>query len=344
MRPFLVFLALGSILAACATGTVMVPDDDGGSGNPDSNACTSMCGGMCADLKTDTANCGKCGVACSMGATCVQGTCQCGMGQTKCANACVDMKTDITNCGKCGTICGNDAGAIPGGGMWGCTGGACGIICPMGKTECGGECVDTKTDTNNCGMCGTTCAMTETCLQGLCCKMGETLCNNACTATLSDPKNCGMCGNQCPMNKPACANGTCSTALIYSKAFTTLQVPPAQHCTDWITYRQQIPSMANSITIKGSNDLVGVTCTGATAAQIVTALKNGSSFNGTCNARSWSVGTCVGGQDFGVSGDGPICTCAGKYAIRPCINHQDWGGVTTTSCAAPSQTLTVEVQ
>ena len=128
------------------------------------------------------------------------------------------------------------------------------------------------------------------------------------------------------------------------KAFTQSTIPPAQHCTDWTAFRQQIPSMASAITIKGSNDNVGRTCSGNMAAQIVTALKNGGSFNGTCNNNSWSVGTCVGGQDFGVSADGGICSCGGQYAVRPCINHQDWGGVKTTSCNAPSQTLTVFVQ
>src|SRR5258708_2646228 len=143
MRPLLLFFAFGTILGACATGTVVVPDDDGGIGNPDSGGpCTTMCGGMCADLKTDGANCGKCGVACPMGATCIQGSCQCAMAQTKCGSTCVDTKTDIQNCGKCGTICGNDAGAILGGGMWGCTAGTCGIICPAPKVECSGECDD----------------------------------------------------------------------------------------------------------------------------------------------------------------------------------------------------------
>ena len=346
MRGFFVFFGAACVIGACANGQVDLPDDDSGTMMmPDSAPCTSMCGGMCVDTKTDATNCGKCGVACPSGSTCVQGTCQCStMGQTKCTAGCVDLKTDAQNCGKCGTICGNDAGVIPGGGTYGCNMGTCGILCPMGKSECSGACIDLKTDSANCGMCDNACTMTQTCLSGMCCNMGETICNNACTATQSDPMNCGMCGNQCPMNKPACVMGTCSTALVYSKMFTGLQVPPAQHCTDWITFRNQASSNAASITIKGSNDSVGVTCTGGTAAQIVNALKAGSSFNGTCNNRTWSVGTCVGGQDIGVSGDGAICTCAGKYAVRPCINHQDWGGVTNGSCAQPSQTLTVEIQ
>jgi hypothetical protein len=349
MKRGALFLLLSIVLGiGCATTAddVVPPDDDGGT-NPQmdsGNGCAAMCNGMCADLKTDGNNCGKCGTVCPMGATCVQGSCQCGNGQTKCSNACVDTKTDMNNCGKCGTSCTSDAGAIMGGGMWACTNGACSIVCPQAKTECNGACVDVQTDNDNCGMCNNPCMMSQSCLQGMCCNMGETVCNNTCTATQSDPMNCGMCGKQCPMNTPSCVNGTCTTALVYSHAFTQSQVPPMQNCTDWITFRQQASGMATSITVKGSNDNVGRTCTGATAAQIVNALKAGGSFNGACNNNNWSVGTCVGGQDIGVSADGAICSCNGQYAVRPCINHQDWGGVTTISCNAPSQTLTVTIQ
>jgi hypothetical protein len=361
---FSLFTVLATTIAACATGLIDPGsladggggDGDGGGGS-DGGACTSMCSGKCADLKTDSANCGKCGTVCPTGATCVQGSCQCtatdsGSAQTKCGSACVDTKTDNTNCGKCGTLCGNDAGAVLGGGTWACLNGTCGITCPMNKTECGGACVDMKTDNDNCGSCSNACvAMTEQCTQGLCCKLGQTVCGGAdggapvCTDTQFDPMNCGICGKTCGMGTPACVAGVCTSALTYSKAFTGLQVPPAQHCTDWLTFRQQLPLNARSITIKGSNDSVGVTCTGAPAAQIVTALKNGTTVNVSCNARSWGTGNCVGGNDWGVSGDGAYCTCTTKYALRPCINHQDWGGVNSGgSCGQPSQTLTVVVQ
>ena len=346
------FAALALTAGACATGQIdPTPTDDAGGGsdtgtNTDGGGCTAMCSGQCADLKTDNANCGKCGNACSSGATCVQGNCQCQATSTKCGATCVDTKTDLANCGGCGKACGADAGAIQGGGTWACQNGTCGISCPMGKTECAGACVDMKTDNANCGMCGQACQQTETCTESLCCKTGQVVCNAACTDTQSDPSNCGMCGKTCPMNTPSCVQGQCVSALTYSKAFTGLQVPPAQHCTDWLTFRSQLPANASSITIKGSNDAVGVTCTGAAAAQIVTALKNGFALASvSCNARTWSVGNCVGGNDWGVSGDGANCSYTGKYAVRPCINHQDWGGVNGAgTCGQPSQTLTVVVQ
>ncbi|MEE3083106.1 MAG: plastocyanin/azurin family copper-binding protein [Candidatus Thermoplasmatota archaeon] len=40
--------------------------------------------------------------------------------------------------------------------------------CPEGQTECGGECVDSSSDDNNCGGCGQTCGAGETCEDGSC--------------------------------------------------------------------------------------------------------------------------------------------------------------------------------
>src|SRR5438094_23939 len=178
------WLFVGAIVCvACATATVAddtlnPPAGDGGTTIDGGGGCTTMCGGMCVDTKTDANNCGKCGTACPMGATCVQGSCQCAMSQTKCGSTCVDTKTDTNNCGKCGTSCGGDGGMIMGGGTWGCAMGSCTIMCPSPKVECSGACVDTKSDNDNCGMCGNACvAMTEQCMQGMCCKTGQTICN-----------------------------------------------------------------------------------------------------------------------------------------------------------------------
>jgi len=209
------------VVAGCATGQIDDPPPDGidGGGPTDSGVmCNAMCNGGCVDTKTDPSNCGKCGKTCATGASCVQGTCQCTMGQSICGTSCVDLKNDLQNCGKCNMLCGNDAGPIMGGGMWSCVNGACQIVCPMSdggsKTECDGTCVDVQADNDNCGMCANACAMgTEQCMQGQCCKTGEKLCPGdggpTCTDTANDANNCGMCGKVCSGNTPACSNGMC---------------------------------------------------------------------------------------------------------------------------------------
>lgn len=212
VRRFLFGLLL---MAGCATGAIIPPEETDGGDPVDAAPCTMKCNGNCTDLKTDNANCGKCGTPCAIGATCVQGSCQCGPNQSKCGATCVDLKTDITNCGKCGTICGNDAGQPMGGGMWACMGGACVVMCPAPKIDCGGTCVDVQSDIDNCGMCSTPCdPNTDTCLTGNCCKMGEVICGGKCTNTKSDAMNCGMCGKTCSGNTPVCANGACTACSL----------------------------------------------------------------------------------------------------------------------------------
>ena len=43
------------------------------------------------------------------------------------------------------------------------TGGGCGAL-----TDCNGNCVDTQSDVNNCGMCGKACMSGEMCAAGMC--------------------------------------------------------------------------------------------------------------------------------------------------------------------------------
>jgi hypothetical protein len=215
--------ALG-VVAACAVG--VDPDappegaDGGGTmmgGDGSSGGCKVMCGGMCSDPKTDNANCGKCGNACPVGASCVQGSCQC-MAGTLCMGACVDLQTDVKNCGRCGAACGgDDAGSLQGGGMWTCKAGTCDITCAAPKTACvPNGCFDLQKDNTNCGTCGNDCGG-NLCLSGNCCQTGEVNCNNTCTNTQTDANNCGMCGNKC-------MTGSCTMGKCCSK-------PPTGNCS-----------------------------------------------------------------------------------------------------------------
>lgn len=85
------------------------------------NACAAPDGGVetlcapdgglpyCANLESDNANCGACGVACAPDAG----------GATCCGAACVDVNTSKKNCGACGKDCGPAS----------CLGGQCQPIC-----------------------------------------------------------------------------------------------------------------------------------------------------------------------------------------------------------------------
>lgn len=349
-------LNCGACGKACKAGEVCV---QGG--------CALQCGGgatkcsaTCVSTKSDPDNCGMCAFKCGTGLVCSVGKCAatCQQGLTACNSACVDLQTDHDNCGMCGKSCA--AGQR-------CSNGQCGATCQQGWSVCsdgdgGTTCVDLQNDSSNCGMCGNACPNGKFCVPSqdggapkcdLQCFGGTTLCNNKCVDTSLDTANCGGCGvtcngwcsnfQCCPQGQLYCG-GVCKPAaqcaVVYSKVFTTAQNPPAQHCTDWTAYRAAIPSNATSITIKGSQDTTGLTCTGSTATQIVQNLKSGASFSVMCNGKTWTTGDCSGIE---LSAEG-FCTCNSQHVLRPCIPSSSWGGVGTTSCGAPTQTMTVEVQ
>ncbi len=202
-----------------------------------SGACVcsgTLCGGVCIDTDTDPANCGGCGVTCAAGEFCAAGVCRC---SPDCSGR---------TCGDDG--CGGSCGSCPSERMCNASG-AC--VCTSG-TDCGGACVDTMTDPNNCGSCGTRCrGSTRFCVGGTCtagctpdctgrscgsdgcsgscgacpmgqscntsgacvCPMGTTDCGGTCVDTATDPASCGACGTACGMGE-SCVAGSCTTMCV----------------------------------------------------------------------------------------------------------------------------------
>ena len=89
------------------------------------------------------------------------------------------------------------------------------VVCPSDRRACGSDCIDTLTDVDNCGACGTSCTASQTCQQGTClarCSWGTSSCFDGCHDLSYDSRNCGVCGNMCPVGL-ICNQSVCSPPL-----------------------------------------------------------------------------------------------------------------------------------
>jgi hypothetical protein len=168
------------------------------------------CNGQCLDFSADPNNCGSCGNTCGSGSSCVQGQCKCGFGQIQCNGACITPSIDPLNCGGCpgqgGVSCPTTAPY--------CVSGGCVGSCPAPLTGCplanssNKECVNTDSDSDNCGGCGIKCLGNTGCSAGQCVPK----------VTLGvDPAKC--VGGGPPVDVPD-DNGTVCTGSLGATSFT----------------------------------------------------------------------------------------------------------------------------
>lgn len=248
----------GSGGSAGATGTGGTAGSEGGVPHDGPAAATD---GPCG-APDDPRNCGSCGHDCTrlanvrVGASvqCVAGKCvvpaaACTEGYGHCTTSADDgCETSLTraqSCGGCTTVC---SGTSPV-----CTRSGAGYQCASGcggstPDTCGTTCANLQADLQNCGKCGTICALANAqskCEAGVCkvaaCRPGYGDCTAAdgCETNLmgSDRNNCGGCGFACP-GAQQCANGTCTGDCVPSTTRCSPAGDAVQTCTGqgaWMT-------------------------------------------------------------------------------------------------------------
>jgi hypothetical protein len=152
-----------------ACGTACRSDQLCATGSCGCTAGLTECSGACRDLQTDRGNCGACGRACASGTVCSAGSCvsTCPSGQTVCGGTCRDVQNDPSNCGACGTVCNSTNGTAS------CSGATCRISCSTGFGNCDNNVANgcetnLAGDASNCGACGVVCPSGRSCAGGTC--------------------------------------------------------------------------------------------------------------------------------------------------------------------------------
>lgn len=198
----------------------------------------TMCADGCADLTTDSVDCGACGMVCDqattgvLGEQCINGQCGCPpSAPDSCNGTCVDQQTDPNNCGGCGSPC--TAGQQ-------CVGGTCQTpTCPAGLADVNGQCIDPTSNLYNCGTnpadptSWVDCTMGQgppdplldlQCVDGMCtcgpdrspsATTGADYCQSdvpECDDLQTNIDHCGDCATSCgSLSNGACVNGTCQS-------------------------------------------------------------------------------------------------------------------------------------
>lgn len=124
-----------------------------------------------------------------------------------------DLRVDPLHCGGCDRACPSEGGAA------GCQGGACSLVCDLGRADCDGDlsngCEADLSDASTCGDCDTACAPSATCESGTCvvpCPADQISCGGECVDVASDERHCGGCGAPCfsdPHGAIRCESGSC---------------------------------------------------------------------------------------------------------------------------------------
>ena len=137
--------------------------------------------------------------------------------------------------------------------------------------------------------------------------------------------------------------------LVYEELFTT-GVTPTFQCDSWIDAKSRLADGYTEVTLSGSADPVGVSCTDpAVVDALVTAIRDGGELDLACDAHQWTYCPGYGGGegelfiDAREACDPANCPSPG-FVLRPCQENDNWGGAGTNTCGGPTQTLRFELR
>jgi hypothetical protein len=187
----------------------------------DSSRGELCCGqGACVDYLNDPHNCGRCGMNCDEGESCVLGHCQCASPTARCGEKgqepehCYDLRFDNENCGACGHECDISAAercvygeCVRGEGGCGLNCGSSELCCPGDDVEAGPpKCVEISSMSSSPERCGgcQPCPIGQLCSDGACgCSWPNASCTDSehpetrtCVSLLTSD-HCGECGFEC---------------------------------------------------------------------------------------------------------------------------------------------------
>lgn len=108
----LLMISVIALFACCGTdggedSGVLDSGNGGDAGFCECYGYTQCCDGVCVDPRTDSQNCGECGIECAPHEYCYQTTCVpiCQEPFEYCAETCLDTAYDEDHCGECDSPC-----------------------------------------------------------------------------------------------------------------------------------------------------------------------------------------------------------------------------------------------
>lgn len=186
--------------------------------------------------------------------------------------------------------------------------------CQAPHIACATVCVDPKTDRQNCGGCGQSCA--GACVDGtcVCAAATPTLCPTACADLMTDPKNCGACGVVCGAGTQ-CSAGTCRCGFGGGGEACAVGAPVAgsanvcgedERCHTQRTYSPPLGRQFHAAAVGDGEIFVGATQGNTIISSNVLRFDVATGASSTLYPDASGVGLAANGHDLAFSSNGLI--------------------------------------